>query len=291
MDMPWGLHLLAIHFSRIQVLFADNMHRCAGVDNKFSFLRCKIWQATFSDGEKNVALFFSLNLRTFGQFPRCFTGSLLLPLRLLQRPTLKIWSVGGYVHEVHHLGISIRAKDFSLECQRDVQRLSWILHVGSVSVCPRRLRRLHILDYATPIVVHFMSRIQRVSRSIVWLMLLQHGHCTFVTIFCLKKKTFCLADHQPDDVHIKHFPRICNHSWSCKTSVLEGATFYRMSYCKFLCGNPCRAIETFTTGTFSSGTSGSRRISLFLVHERIWRRIRLCHLHAYENEGNCNCLL
>ena len=32
-----------------------------------------------------------------------------------------------------------------------------------------------------------------------------------------------------------------------------------------------------TTGTFSSGTSGSRRSSLILLHERIRRRIRLCH--------------
>ena len=30
-----------IHFSKIQVLFADHMHRRAGVDNKFSFLRFK----------------------------------------------------------------------------------------------------------------------------------------------------------------------------------------------------------------------------------------------------------
>ena len=32
-----------------------------------------------------------------------------------------------------------------------------------------------------------------------------------------------------------------------------------------------------TAGTLSSGTSGSRRISFILLHERIWRRIRLCH--------------
>ena len=31
-----------IHFSRIEVLVADHMHRRAGVDNKFSFLRFKI---------------------------------------------------------------------------------------------------------------------------------------------------------------------------------------------------------------------------------------------------------
>ena len=32
----------SIHFSIIQVLFADHMHRRAGVDNNFSFLRFKI---------------------------------------------------------------------------------------------------------------------------------------------------------------------------------------------------------------------------------------------------------
>ena len=38
-----------IHFSIIQVLLADHMHRRTGVDNKFSFLRFKIWcrQAPF----------------------------------------------------------------------------------------------------------------------------------------------------------------------------------------------------------------------------------------------------
>ena len=35
------------------------------------------------------------------------------------------------------------------------------------------------------------------------------------------------------------------------------------------------AIETFFH--WDSGTSGSRRISLILLHERIRRRIRLCH--------------
>ena len=40
----------------------------------------------------------------------------------------------GYPDEVH-LGKSFRAKDFGLECQRDVQRLLRILHIGPVSVC------------------------------------------------------------------------------------------------------------------------------------------------------------
>ena len=38
----------------------------------------------------------------------------------------------GYADEVH-LGKSVRANDFGLECMRDMQRLLRILHVGSVS--------------------------------------------------------------------------------------------------------------------------------------------------------------
>ena len=33
----------SIHFSRIEILFADHVHRRSGVDNKFSFLRFKMW--------------------------------------------------------------------------------------------------------------------------------------------------------------------------------------------------------------------------------------------------------
>ena len=43
------------------------------------------------------------------------------------------------------------------------------------------------------------------------------------------------------------------------------------------------AIETLYTETSSSGTSGFRGISLILLHERIRRRIRLCHFCALIN--------
>ena len=48
-----------------------------------------------------------------------------------------------------------------------------------------------------------------------------------------------------------------------------------------------------TAGTSTSGTSGSRRFSLILLHERIRRRIRLCNFsHAYPYRGGkCNCFL
>ena len=66
-------------------------------------------------------------------------------------------------------------------------------------------------------------------------------------------------------------PQTDNHSWSCSTSILEGANFYKMSCCKFL--QLILARRHSTTGAFTSGTSGPRWFSLTLLHERILRRI------------------
>ena len=75
------------------------------------------------------------------------------------------------------------------------------------------------------------------------LILLQHSHCTFVHHSFW---TFCQAVLQPGGAHKSTFHQICNHSWSSRTSILEGATFHSMNWCKFLWGNPCgAAIETF----------------------------------------------
>ena len=77
-----------------------------------SGLRVDAGRHLFSEGEKNVALFFSFYFEyTFGQFPRCFAGTLLLPLCLLLRPILKFWSVGRTLMRFKY----IRAKDFGLE--------------------------------------------------------------------------------------------------------------------------------------------------------------------------------
>ena len=42
------------------------------------------------------------------------------------------------------------------------------------------------------------------------------------------------AVHQPDGVRMSTFTQTDNHSWSCRTSILEGATFHKMNWCKFL---------------------------------------------------------
>ena len=63
--------------------------------SRSSGLRFDAGRHLFSEGEKNAALVFSFNLGIFGQLPRCFAGTLLLPLCLLLRPILKFWSVGA----------------------------------------------------------------------------------------------------------------------------------------------------------------------------------------------------
>ena len=56
--------------------------------------------------------------------------------------------------------------------------------------------------------------------------------------------TFSSAVHQPDGVQMSTSPQTDNRFWSCSASALEDAIFHRMSYCKFLWGNPCKAIAT-----------------------------------------------
>ena len=68
----------------------------------------------FSESETNAVLSFSCNVKIFFEPPRCFEGTLLLPLCLLLRTILKFLERWGYAHEVH-LGKYFRAKDFGLE--------------------------------------------------------------------------------------------------------------------------------------------------------------------------------
>ena len=89
----------------------------------------------FSEGEKNAILSFSFNLLcTFGQLPRCFAGTLLLPLCLFLRSILKIWSVGAAVMRFTWANISERrflVSNFSVtrNSLREFYTLDWSLHV------------------------------------------------------------------------------------------------------------------------------------------------------------------
>ena len=121
-------------------------------NSRSSNFRIDAGRHLFSEGEKNVALRCSINLKhIFGQLPRCFAGTLLATLSLLVNDPL-ILEHGGYAHEVH-LGKCNRTRDFGLEFLCDVQKLreshtlDWLRHVGALP--EDRLRRRHVLKHAT----------------------------------------------------------------------------------------------------------------------------------------------
>ena len=63
----------------------------------------------FPKVRRNAALFFLLQFfDAFGQLPRFFTGTLLLPLCLLLRPILKFWSVGATLMRITWANVSER---------------------------------------------------------------------------------------------------------------------------------------------------------------------------------------
>ena len=106
----------------------------------------------FSGDEKNAALSCSFKLNTpFGQLPRCFAGTLLLPLCLLLRPILKFWSVGATLMRFTWANISERrifVSNFSVTRNSlcESHTLDWFPHVSALP--ENRLRR-HVLKYAT----------------------------------------------------------------------------------------------------------------------------------------------
>ena len=123
----------SIHFSRIQVLL---LIMCIDAPESTTNSRSSglgfdgAGRHLFSEGEKNAVLSFSFNfLNTFGQPSRCFTGTLLLPFRLLLRPILKFWSIGV-----------------------TLMRFAWANHserrifVSNVSVTYKRIREFYASD-------------------------------------------------------------------------------------------------------------------------------------------------
>ena len=104
--------------------------------------------------------------------------------------------------------------------------------------------------------------------------LLQHGYCTFDHYSFW---TFLLGCSSTWGGAYEHFSKKGRHSWSCRTTFWRVPPFTKSVNASLLKVILARPSRHSTTGTFSSGTSGPRRFSLILLHERIRRRIRLCH--------------
>ena len=167
-------------FSGIQILFADHVHRRSGVYNKVSFLWYKGWWAgtNFPRVRRLLFYFSPIILNIFGQLPRCFTGTPLLPFRLFLRPILKFCWANHSKRWILVSNVSMTYHGFSESNTSDWHQYVWALPQDRWT-----LRRLHILRYATQLSCTWWVSVQ--SRSPCSLMLLipfQHSHCTFVTI-------------------------------------------------------------------------------------------------------------
>ena len=141
----------------LKSLVADHMHRRSGVHNKFSFLRFKSWcrEAPIFRRWEECCSFLLLEFQhTFGQLPRCFAGTLLLPLYLLLRPILKFWSVGATLMRFRWANIYssegfwsriLVSRAINSLCKSHT--LDWFPHVCALP--ENRLRRRHVLKYTT----------------------------------------------------------------------------------------------------------------------------------------------
>ena len=124
----------------------------------------------------------------FSQPPRCFAGTLLLPLSLLLRPFLKFWSVGVTLMRFTWANHSKRWILVSNVCMTydgfgEFYTSDWIPIVwalfhkidkdfgGSVSLNTQPNCRV------------WVNILNKSPCSMMMLIILQHSHCTVVTIF------------------------------------------------------------------------------------------------------------
>ena len=175
----------------------------------------------------------------------------------------------------------ILVSNFNVTCNsfREFHTLDWFLHVWALPQNRRRLRRLHIQEYATLLSCTWWVSVHNLSPcSLVMLIPFQHGHCTYVIIL-FRPFTWLFINLT-----------MCKRALFTKSATTLGLVeqaFWRVplftewigaSSFEVILARPSRHS---TTGTLSSGTSGFRRISVILLHERTRRRIRLCHFCTF----------
>ena len=196
----------------------------------------------------------------------------------------------------------ILVSNFSVTCNglREFYTLDWFLHVWPLP--ENRLGRLHVLKYTTQLpcirwltssrssfqlmtgvtvdisssrsVVTFVTVNNRLPYVFMPIILLQHGYCTFVTIL-LRPFTRLFINLT-----------VCIRSLFPKPATTLGLVeqaFWRVPlFTEWVVASSFKVILAkpsilLPLGLLPLGTSGSRCFSLILLHERIWRRIRLCH--------------
>ena len=283
-----------IHFSRIQVLFADHMHRLAGVDNKFSFLRFKIWcrQApVFRRWEECCFVLLLLILTHFWPASTLLRGHLALAIpsiletapQILERWCYRWWGSPGQINPREGFWSRMSA-------WRAIHFVNFTRWIG---FCMSELFRKIDDNFGGSMSWNTQPKLSCIwwvvyngsHRSIMLLMLLQHCHCTFVT--------FLFGPFARLFINLATRIRALFSKFAPTLGLVEQAfwrvTFHRMNWCKFPWGNPCRAVETFF------------HWYCFLWDFGFSTHFSLCNsetdsavsiLHAYEyRDGNYNCLL
>ena len=147
----------SIHFSITQVFFADHVHwRTMCIDARESTTNSRSPGSRFDAGkERRILLFlasFFEKKKTLLDSFHCFAGTLLLPLCLLWRPILKIWSVGTTLMRFTWANMSERrilVSNLSVTCSSfcEFHTLDWRRHVCAFPL--DSFRRRHVLKYAT----------------------------------------------------------------------------------------------------------------------------------------------
>ena len=249
-----------------------------------SSLRFDAGRHLFSEGDKNVALSCSFNFNTL---LTSFHAASRAPCSCHSVSSwdrfLTFWSVGATLMRITWANISERricASNFRVTCNSlcEFHTLDWLPHVCALP--ENRLRRRHVLKYATqlpcirwstlrwllsqllitPLIMFPRSIVTLVSnRSSFLPIIFLQSHCTFVIIILRLCRLFinltvCLWALFPKPTTTL---RLVEHSGGC--------------YCKFLRGNPCRAIETFYHWDSFLWDFG---FSMLFAHSAAWKKFR-----------------
>ena len=139
----------------------------------------------------------------FGQLPRCFAGTSLLPLCLFLRPILKFWSIGVTLMRFAWANQSERrilVSNFSVTCNsfREFHTLDWFPYVRSSSAKSMKTSAAPCPEIHNPIVVYPMICTQQVRDS-------THDGCHALQ----RDAMFYHADHT-SSTWLLHF---CHHSF------------------------------------------------------------------------------
>ena len=200
-----------------------------------------------------------------------------LPVRLFLRPILKFWSIGVTLmrftwanHSKRWILVSNVSMTYDGFCESNTS--DWFPYVWVLPQNRWRLRRLHILRYATQLWCNF-----------------QHSHCTFVTIL---SRPFAWLF-----INLAMCIRAL-FSKSATTLGLVEQAFWRMPLFTEWIGASsfevilARQSSHFPTLASASRTSGSRFFSHSAALKSSEKNSAVLILHAYSHGvGNCNCLL